>query len=100
MEIQVQDSSIGIKFTDEDLNTIGENSILGAVTSVRVTNGLSPLPNEVWILFPKSTYDQLKRNNGPVDLIINENVIPCLLKDVLNLTNKGVKVHISEYDRG
>lgn len=99
MEIQVQNDSVGIKFTDEDLNTIGENSILGAVTSERVTNGLSPLPRAVWILFPKSTRAQLKKNNGPVDLIINENVIPCLLKDVLNLTNKGVKVHISEYER-
>lgn len=99
MEIQNQNDSVGIKLTDDDLNTIGENSILGMITSGRITKGFSPLPNAVWILFPKSTHAQLKKNNGPVDLIINENVIPCLLKDVLNLTNKGVKVHISEYNR-
>jgi hypothetical protein len=82
------DNEAVITLDDTVLTTWGSGSLIGYLGT--------PLPSNVVIEFLQTSTGWRAANGGPAQWIINEFIIPCLLKDILHLVSLGCKVSIRE----
>lgn len=89
-------NKLRIKFEDDDLSNIGQNSILGIVmTQLSQSDSETRKIDSIELVFPQTTQVWRENHGGPRAEILPEYVVPSILSDVLYLVAHQYEVTIS-----
>lgn len=85
------DDTFQLDIHEKFLETFATGTLVGTIA----TKYNFGVPKKVVLVFPESSIHWRRRNDGPVQWIVNEYVIRCLIDDVLKLREWGVDVQLT-----